>query len=94
MLEDDVLWADDVGRRYGDVTAATALALETFVSVPVRDHTGQLCGTLCAASTRTREADRRLLELMQLFAEALGDRMSNGLVEASPASSSGLDRAS
>jgi EAL domain-containing protein (putative c-di-GMP-specific phosphodiesterase class I) len=75
MLEDKVLCETQVGARYSDVEIAATLGIETYVSVPVHDTTGILRGTLCAASNERIKARHAVIELMQLFAQALAERL-------------------
>ncbi len=75
MIEDDVLHSSEVSRVYSGVEAARALGIETYVSVPIRHADGTLVGTLCGASAEPRQLDNAVLELMQLFAQVLSERM-------------------
>lgn len=70
----------DEGRRYtcdvpaiwGDSDAAKALGITTYVSTPVMLGDGMLYGTLCAASAETRVLTERASQILQLFAELIG----------------------
>lgn len=49
-LEEERVYVDDVGERWGDCDAARALGIASYASTPVRLRDGALYGTLCAAS--------------------------------------------
>ncbi|MBK4724696.1 sensor domain-containing diguanylate cyclase [Pantoea agglomerans] len=69
----------DEGRRYtcdvpavwGDSEAAKALGITTYVSTPVWLGDGAIYGTLCAASSESRELSDRAEQVLQLFAELI-----------------------
>ncbi|WP_437615730.1 sensor domain-containing diguanylate cyclase [Erwinia sp. V71] len=61
----------DVASVWGDSEAAKALGITTYVSTPVRLGDGELYGTLCAASTQSRELSARAEQVLQLFAELI-----------------------
>jgi len=75
----------DEGRRYtcdvagiwGDSEAAKALGITTYVSTPVTLADGSLYGTLCAASTETRELSERSEQVLQLFANLIAQQIQN-----------------
>lgn len=75
MIEDNVVHSADVGRRYSDSEVARTFGIETYVSIPIRDGDGALLGTLCGASTERKQVDSAVIELMQLFAQVLSERM-------------------
>ena len=75
MIEDDVVCETAVSTRYGDVEAAANLGIETYITVPMYDESRVLRGTLCAASSRRRPVDSTAVGLMQLFAQALAERL-------------------
>ncbi|MBW3604368.1 MAG: EAL domain-containing protein, partial [Actinobacteria bacterium] len=90
LLEDDVVASAEVGDVYHDVEVARALGIETYVSVPIRDGDGALIGTLCGASVESRPVDSMVVELMQLFADVLAERLSEA-VSTSPPEPPGSD---
>lgn len=61
----------DVASVWGDSQAAKALGITTYVSTPVTLGDGQLYGTLCAASSQSRELSARAEQVLQLFAELI-----------------------
>lgn len=83
----DVPWSDtlckralDEGRTYtcevaeiwGDSDAAKALGIRTYVSVPVRTQSGELLGTLCAASADRKPLTPTAEPMLQLFSWLVG----------------------
>lgn len=75
MLDDNVVWTDNVAQQYGDIEVVNRLGLETYITIPVLDDVGVLCGTLCGASSEGHTIAPSIVELMHLFAQALGDRL-------------------
>ena len=71
-LETGVQYTADVPSIWGDSAAARALGLMTYVSVPVRDQSDGVIGTLCGASRQKVALDERDLAAMSMFARLLG----------------------
>lgn len=65
-------FTDCVPEIWGDSAAARELGIHTYVSQPVRDAGGALCGTLCAASRTRVRATEETLRLLGLFATLIG----------------------
>ncbi|NKF20968.1 sensor domain-containing diguanylate cyclase [Solimonas marina] len=74
-LEEDHPYADDVETRWRDSAAARALGIKTYVSQPVRNLDGSVCGTLCAASDRRVELAPRTLKLLTMFATLIAHQI-------------------
>ena len=70
-LEEDRPFTDDVASCWGDSEAARALGIKTYLSQPVRYGSGELYGTLCAASERSVKVGPDALKLLGMFASIL-----------------------
>ena len=57
----------DVAACWGDSDAARQLGIQTYVSAPIRDDSGELLGTLCAASADRRSISPEAQSLLRLF---------------------------
>ena len=75
MIDDGAVQCADVSQRYPDVAVARTLGIETYVSVPIRGSDGAVTGTLCGASRERRVLNKGHIELMELFAEVLAERL-------------------
>ncbi len=92
MIEDETVCETQIATRYPDVPVAAALGIQTYASIPVHDSAGVLRGTLCAASTEPTQVPDAVIELMQLFGQALTQRLPTdtnpaSLAPAEPATS-------
>lgn len=67
-VDEEFFYSKDVASRWGDCGAAKALGITTYLSTPVRLADGSLYGTLCAASTDSRDVTLRGEHVLQLFA--------------------------
>jgi len=70
-LEQGVTYTDDVPSTFPESEAAAALGLQTYVSVPVKNASGDVEGTLCGASTRRITLTPDTLKVMERFAEMI-----------------------
>ena len=72
-LESGRFITSDVAATWPDSAAAKALGLQTYMSVPVVDAVGEVCGTLCGASSQQLGLQDRpeLLQILQLCAELI-----------------------
>ena len=63
----------DVANIWPDSVAAKALGLQTYLSVPVLDTRGEVCGTLCGASSQQVQLANPddVLQVLQLCAELI-----------------------
>ena len=75
-LESGRRWVPDVPATWGDSDAARDLGVVTYVSVPVKDESDDVVGTLCAASTTSTEVAPGHLATMELFASLIGGQMA------------------
>lgn len=67
-LESGILATDCVSRLWGDSQAASELGIRSYVSAPIRSSSGDVLGTLCAASTGQHAVSAQVKALCQLFA--------------------------
>lgn len=67
-LSEGVTSTPDALATWGDVEAARALGIRTYVTTPVRYDDGRLYGTLCAASTATTPVTDATRTMLDLFA--------------------------
>ena len=66
----------DVPSIWGDSSAAAALGITTYVSIPVLDPDSNVIGTLCGASSRAVDVDPRHLATMRMFAVLIGQQIA------------------
>ena len=74
-LEEERMYAPDVGACWGDSEAARALGIRTYASAPVRFSNGQLYGTLCAASQSSAALSKESEGMLRLFASLIAERV-------------------
>jgi len=67
-LSEGVTSTPDALAKWGDVEAARALGIRTYITTPVRFDDGRLYGTLCAASTATTPVTDETRTMLDLFA--------------------------
>jgi diguanylate cyclase len=72
-LEENRLYTGDVADCWGDSDAASALGIQTYLSVPVRTPSGSLLGTLCAASSARIPLALSAQPVLTLFAWLIAD---------------------
>lgn len=72
-LESGRFITSDVAATWPDSVAAKKLGLQTYMSVPVVDAAGEVCGTLCGASSLQLQLQDRpeLLQILRLCAELI-----------------------
>ncbi|HTJ95407.1 MAG TPA: sensor domain-containing diguanylate cyclase [Pararobbsia sp.] len=61
----------NVSEVWGDSQAAAALGIQTYASAPVRDSSGNVIGTLCAAGKERKELEQRSLSALSLFSQLI-----------------------
>jgi diguanylate cyclase len=61
-------YTDDVAQCWGDSAAARELGIQTYVSTPIRVGSGDLYGTLCAASSTRHPLAEGTAHILSLFA--------------------------
>lgn len=71
-MEEGRIFTDNVSNCWGDSQAAAELGIQTYVSTPVYAGQGELFGTLCAASSSSRQIDQNSLHLLALLARLIG----------------------
>jgi signal transduction histidine kinase len=67
-------YTSDVPATFPGSEAAKALALRTYVSVPVRDENEDVVGTLCGASGKAVSISDDVLSVMEMFAQLISDQ--------------------
>lgn len=70
-LAEGVGYCDDVASRWGDCTAASQLGITTYLSEPIRVGSGELYGTLCAASAQKVQVTPQTRQLLAMFAHLI-----------------------
>ncbi|MDQ3632018.1 MAG: EAL domain-containing protein [Actinomycetota bacterium] len=70
-LERGITYTDDVPSTFPDSSAAAALGLQTYISVPLRGAGGEIEGTLCGASSRRVSLGPEAVQLMEHFADLI-----------------------
>lgn len=73
-LDEGRPFTDDVASCWGDSDAARLLGIRSYASTPVQVE-GSICGTLCAASARTRHLDADSQTVLRLFARLIGHQI-------------------
>ncbi|HEY3590830.1 MAG TPA: GAF domain-containing protein [Buttiauxella sp.] len=76
-LDEGQRYTSDVASVWGDSVAARELGITTYVSTPVTLADGSLYGTLCAASSESRELTARSEQVLQLFARLISQQIQN-----------------
>lgn len=75
-LVDGAALVRDVPAAFPDVAAATELGIASYAGVPVRTADGELFGTLCGASAGQLDLDPGLRDMLTLYADLLGERIT------------------
>lgn len=70
-LDEGRMYTGDVAECWGDSDAARGLGIQTYVSTPVRFSSGQLYGTLCAASSESAPLAQEAESVLNLFAKII-----------------------
>lgn len=83
-LDEGRMYTGDVQSCWGDSDAARALGIQTYVSTPVRTQSGELIGTLCAASASKKALAPTAEPMLRLFSSLVGgwverERLLEGL---------------
>lgn len=74
-LEQGESWVSDVPQLWSDSAAAKALGIMTYVSSPIFIGEGELVGTLCGASMEKIPANSQALNVLNMFALMVGQRL-------------------
>lgn len=69
---------EDVPAIWGDSEAARQLGIKTYISVPVCDYSGNVLGTLCAASAKSLDTpfSAEQQQLLQLCADLISHQLN------------------
>lgn len=70
-LDEDLQYTDDVQNHWAGTAGAT-MGIHTYTSVPVRVDSGDLYGTLCAASGTRKPMPDNAGDVLRLFAKLIG----------------------
>lgn len=65
----------NVSEVWADSQAAAALGIQTYASAPVRANDGEIFGTLCAASKRSRKLGARARSALNLFSKLIAEHI-------------------
>ncbi|HSC79195.1 MAG TPA: sensor domain-containing diguanylate cyclase [Chitinolyticbacter sp.] len=79
-LDEQQPYTDDVAAHWGDSEAARELGIATYASTPIRLEDGSLYGTLCAASSERKPFTDKGAQVLQLFAELIGQQVQKELL--------------
>lgn len=74
-LDEGVMYTDDVRSHWGDSSAARALRLTTYISVPVHIGNGELYGTLCGASRQKVQISDEARRLLSMFGRLIARQL-------------------
>ena len=74
-LDEGRFYTDDVAGQWGDCDMGRTLGLMTYVSAPVRGRSGELFGTLCAASDERRTCSETSTHVLALFAQLISQQV-------------------
>lgn len=74
-LDENRMYTDDVAGCWGDSEAARALGIKTYLSQPVRDLSGQIYGTLCAASAESVGVPEDKIKVLGMFAQLIAHQV-------------------
>jgi diguanylate cyclase len=70
-LEQGRTFTDQVDTLWGDSDAARALGIVSYLSTPVRSASGELIGTLCAASTERVDLAAGVEHVLEMFSHLI-----------------------
>lgn len=76
-LEQGVTYTHDVPATFPDSQAALELGLQTYLSVPLVDNSGDVQGTLCAASSKRVQLGPEAISVMERFAQIISQGVAN-----------------
>lgn len=79
-MEEGRTYTGDVASCWGDSGAARELGIQTYVSTPVKTESGDLFGTLCAASSEQQSLPPHAEPVLQLFARLIGQQVERELL--------------
>ncbi|WP_432726629.1 sensor domain-containing diguanylate cyclase [Variovorax sp. W6] len=79
-MEEGRMYTGDVASCWGDSDAARQLGIQTYVSTPVKTESGDLFGTLCAASAEQQPLPPHAEPVLQLFARLIGQQVERELL--------------
>lgn len=74
-LDEGRFYTDDVAGHWGDCEVARVLGLVTYLSVPIRARSGDLFGTLCAASDERKPISETATQVLALFAQLISQQI-------------------
>ncbi|WP_189462356.1 GGDEF domain-containing protein [Jeongeupia chitinilytica] len=74
-LDEGRMYTANVADCWGDSDAARALGIRTYLSTPVRMRSGELYGTLCAASATPRTLSSGTDRIIALFARLIAEHV-------------------
>lgn len=75
-LEQGITYTDDVRATFPDSEAGEELGLQTYLSVPLLDHNGDVQGTLCGASSKRVTLGPEAVLVAQRFGEIITQGVS------------------
>lgn len=70
-MEEETFFAGNVSEVWGDSSAARELGLQTYLTVPVKKLDGSIYGTLCGASSESKEVDHETFGVLKLCSELI-----------------------
>ncbi|WP_432722230.1 sensor domain-containing diguanylate cyclase [Jeongeupia wiesaeckerbachi] len=74
-LDEGRMYTGNVADCWGDSDAARALGIRTYLSTPVRMRSGELYGTLCAASAAPKTLNAGTDRVLTLFARLIAEHV-------------------
>ncbi|MBB5193345.1 diguanylate cyclase [Silvimonas terrae] len=74
-LDENRGFTNEVDDCWGDSDAARALGIQTYLSTPIFTGTGNLYGTLCAASATRRDVSVDTRKIIDLFARLIAQHV-------------------
>lgn len=74
-LDEGRFYSDDTTSDWGDCEVARSLGIVTYLSAPVRGKSGELFGTLCAASTDRKPRTETAVHILMLFAQLISQQV-------------------
>ena len=76
-LDENRPYTCNVPEVWGDSSAAKALGIMTYASIPVILSDGSLYGTLCAASSLKRQLTEQGKQVLQLFSQLIAQQIQS-----------------
>jgi diguanylate cyclase len=74
-LDQGQFYSNDVRGDWSDCEIARALGITTYLSAPVRGKSGELFGTLCAASDERKPRSETAVQVLALFAQLISQQI-------------------